>query len=39
MNFSDMAEYHWKFGQPFSIVLMLLFAIVPYVVFKRMRWL
>ncbi|SDR76958.1 magnesium and cobalt transport protein CorA [Agrococcus carbonis] len=39
MNFRHMPELHWLLGYPFAIVLMLLFAGVLYVVFKRRHWL
>ncbi|WP_405217818.1 magnesium and cobalt transport protein CorA [Agrococcus sp. Ld7] len=39
MNFRHMPELHWAFGYPFAIVLMLVFAGVLYLVFKRRQWL
>jgi magnesium transporter len=39
MNFEYMPELHWLFGYPFAIVLMVLFAVLPYLYFKRKGWL
>jgi len=39
MNFTHMPELEWLLGYPFAIVLMLAFAGVLYLVFKRKRWL
>lgn len=39
MNFANMPEFTWKYGQLVSILLMLAFAVVPYIIFKRKRWL
>lgn len=39
MNFRHMPELHWLLGYPFAIVLMLAFAGVLYLVFKRRHWL
>jgi magnesium transporter len=39
MNFAHMPELTWKFGYPLAIVLMLLFAVLPYVYFRHKRWL
>lgn len=39
MNFANMPELHWKYGYVFAMVVMGLFAVVPYVWFKRKRWL
>lgn len=39
MNFDIMPELHWDFGYPFAIGLMILFAILPYLFFKRKGWL
>lgn len=38
MNFEYMPELKWLFGYPFSLLLILLSAILPYVVFKRKGW-
>lgn len=39
MNFDIMPELHWDFGYPFAIGLMILFAVLPYLFFKRKGWL
>ncbi|UYO00577.1 MAG: magnesium/cobalt transporter CorA [Devosia sp.] len=39
MNFDFMPELHWPFGYPFAIGLMIVFAILPYLFFKRKGWL
>ena len=39
MNFEFMPELKWKWGYPFSLVLMVTSAIVPYLVFRYKRWL
>jgi magnesium transporter len=39
MNFNDMPELSWKLGYPFSILLMILAAIVPFWLFRRKGWL
>lgn len=39
MNFAHMPELTWPFGYPMAIVLMLLFAVLPYVYFRHKRWL
>jgi magnesium transporter len=39
MNFQDMPELKWLFGYPFALGLMVLSAILPYLYFKRRRWL
>jgi magnesium transporter len=39
MNFEDMPELKWMFGYPFAIGMMILSAILPYLYFKRRRWL
>ncbi|MEI9906440.1 MAG: CorA family divalent cation transporter [Asticcacaulis sp.] len=39
MNFSDIPELHWKYGYLFAILVMVAFAVLPYVWFKRKRWL
>jgi magnesium transporter len=38
MNFKDMPEYNWAFGYPYSLVLMVVSAIVPIAWFKWRRW-
>ncbi len=39
MNFAMMPELHQPWGYPFAILLMVLSAILPYLFFKRRRWL
>jgi magnesium transporter len=39
MNFSDIPELRWVFGYPWALSLMVLSAILPYLYFKRRRWL
>ena len=39
MNFDHMPELHWAFGYPFSIVLMVAFAVLLWALFKRKGWL
>ena len=38
MNFKNMPEYDWALGYPYSLVLMLVTALVPWVWFKWRRW-
>jgi magnesium transporter len=38
MNFKDMPEYNWAFGYPYSLVLMVVSAIVPIAWFKWRKW-
>ncbi|MBI5164700.1 MAG: magnesium transporter CorA family protein [Magnetospirillum sp.] len=39
MNFHLMPELEWAFGYPMALVMMLLAAVVPYWLFKRVGWL
>ncbi len=39
MNFEHMPELGWLYGYPFALGLMVVSAIVPYLFFKRKRWL
>ncbi|MFO7706927.1 MAG: magnesium transporter CorA family protein [Desulfobacterales bacterium] len=39
MNFQFMPELSHEFGYPFAICLMVLSAVLPYLYFKRKRWL
>ncbi len=39
MNFKFMPEVEWVFGYPFSLILMVLSAVLPYYFFKRKGWL
>ena len=38
MNFEHMPELAWRFGYPLALVLMLLFSLCLYMIFKRRRW-
>lgn len=38
MNFDNMPELHWSFGYPFSIILMILSAVLPIFIFKKQGW-
>ncbi|RMA97794.1 magnesium transporter [Hydrogenothermus marinus] len=39
MNFKYMPELQWKIGYPFSLLLMVLSAIIPLFIFKKKGWL
>lgn len=39
MNFDFMPELHWDIGYPFAILLMVLSAVIPFMVFRRRGWL
>lgn len=39
MNFEIMPELHWLYGYPVVLLVMILFAILPYLYFKRKSWL
>lgn len=39
MNFEFMPELAWKVGYPIALLLMVLAAVLPYLYFKRRRWL
>ncbi len=39
MNFRHMPELDWLFGYPFALVLMLISAILPFLYFKKKKWL
>jgi magnesium transporter len=39
MNFEHMPELHWVGGYPFAVGLMLVVAIVPYIYFRKRKWL
>ena len=39
MNFDHMPELHWRFGYPFSLLLMLMVSYAMYAVFRRRGWL
>ncbi len=38
MNFANMPELNWALGYPFAILLMVLFAVALYVIFKVRKW-
>jgi magnesium transporter len=38
MNFKFIPELDWVFGYPFSLMLMVLSAVLPYMFFKRKGW-
>ena len=38
MNFDVMPELHWAFGYPFAVALMVSFAVLLYVIFRRSKW-
>jgi magnesium transporter len=39
MNFRHMPELEWTYGYPFAIVLMVVAAILPFLIFKWKKWL
>src|SRR4029077_930194 len=39
MNFRHIPELEWTYGYPFAVVLMILAAILPFVIFKWKKWL
>ena len=39
MNFHFMPELNWKYGYPFAILLMIISALIPLVIFKKKGWL
>jgi magnesium transporter len=39
MNFKNMPELEWPLGYPGALGLMLLVAVLPYLLFKWMKWL
>ncbi|WP_200899568.1 hypothetical protein [Candidatus Coxiella mudrowiae] len=39
MNFIHMPELSWRLGYPFTILLMLVAAWLPYKFFKKKKWL
>ena len=38
MNFDHMPELHWLFGYPAAVLLMVVFAVGLYIIFKRHDW-
>jgi magnesium transporter len=39
MNFKHMPELEWIYGYPYAIMLMIISAILPFVIFKWKKWL
>ncbi len=39
MNFQYMPELSWKYGYPLALIMMVISAIIPLVVFKKKGWL
>ena len=39
MNFTHQPEFHWTLGYPFALGLMLAFAALLYILFKKSNWL
>ena len=39
MNFHYMPELDWRYGYPFSLALMVITAVGPYLYFKKRGWL
>ncbi len=39
MNFHFMPELNWKYGYPMALIMMVISAIIPLVVFKKKGWL
>jgi magnesium transporter len=39
MNFRHMPELGWEYGYPLALGLMVTFAVLPYFIFKWMKWL
>lgn len=39
MNFADMPELHWRYGYVFATLVMIMFAVLPYLWFRQKRWL
>ncbi len=39
MNFKSMPELDWKYGYPFSVVLMIAFSGIVLIYFRRKKWL
>jgi magnesium transporter len=39
MNFKTIPELEWHFGYPYAVVLMVISAILPFVIFKWKKWL
>jgi magnesium transporter len=39
MNFDHMPELHWRYGYPFSLLLMFIVSYIMYFAFRRRGWL
>jgi magnesium transporter len=39
MNFKHMPELDWAKGYPMALIIMMLFAVLPYIYFRRKGWL
>ena len=39
MNFKAMPELEWHYGYPLAVILMMVFAALPYLYFKWKKWL
>ena len=39
MNFDVMPELRWVHGYPFALILMVIAAVLPYLLFRRKGWL
>jgi magnesium transporter len=39
MNFDFLPELHWKFGYPWSLTLMVISAVAPFLYFRHRGWL
>lgn len=39
MNFKHMPELEWAKGYPMALIIMLLFAVLPYIYFRKKGWL
>ncbi|WP_457626264.1 magnesium/cobalt transporter CorA [Persephonella sp.] len=39
MNFQFMPELSWKYGYPFAVLLMIVSALIPLLIFKKKGWL
>jgi magnesium transporter len=39
MNFRHMPELDWLYGYPMSLLMMFIFAVLPYLFFRWKKWL
>ena len=37
--YNQMPDLRWQWGYPFALLLMIISAVVPYLIFKYKRWL